>query len=85
MELTFCILSIHFLLVFLHITIVRLYLVKSSSLYARVGQSCNVNEQLGFIKFGSRVDMYLPMDAEILVNMKQHVVGNKTIIAKLPQ
>ena len=53
--------------------------------YARVGQSCNVNEQLGFIKFGSRVDMYLPMDAEILVNMKQHVVGNKTIIAKLPQ
>ena len=53
--------------------------------YAKTGQTCSVNEQLGFIKFGSRVDMYLPMDSEILVNMRQHVVGNKTIIAKLPK
>lgn len=53
--------------------------------YAKVGQCCNVNEQLGFIKFGSRVDMYLPMESEILVNMKQSVVGNKTVIAKLPK
>ena len=51
--------------------------------YAKEGQNCNVNEQMGFIKFGSRVDMYLPMDAEIMVNMKQRVVGNQTIIAKI--
>ena len=51
--------------------------------YAKEGQNCNVNEQMGFIKFGSRVDMYLPMDAEIMVNMKQRVVGNQTIIATI--
>ncbi|MBR2260106.1 MAG: phosphatidylserine decarboxylase family protein [Paludibacteraceae bacterium] len=51
--------------------------------YAREGDECNVNTQLGFIKFGSRVDVYLPLDAEIMVNMKQSVVGNQTIIARL--
>lgn len=51
--------------------------------YAAEGKECNVNSQLGFIKFGSRVDLYLPLDAEILVGMKQKVVGNQTVIAKL--
>jgi len=51
--------------------------------YAREGEGCDVNSQLGFIKFGSRVDLFLPLDAEILVKMKQHVRGNKTVIAKL--
>jgi len=51
--------------------------------YAREGEECSVNQQLGFIKFGSRVDLFLPMDSEILVNMKQCVTGNKTVIAKL--
>jgi len=53
--------------------------------YSREGDECNVNEQLGFIKFGSRVDLFLPMDAEILVNLKQRVTGNKTVIARLKQ
>ena len=51
--------------------------------YAKEGVECNVNQQLGFIKFGSRVDLYLPLDAEIMVNMRQSVVGNQTVIAKL--
>ena len=51
--------------------------------YSREGENCNVNEQMGFIKFGSRVDLFLPMDSEILVKMKQCVTGNKTVIAKL--
>ncbi len=51
--------------------------------YAKEGEDCDVNTQMGFIKFGSRVDMYLPLDAEIMVNMKQAVVGNQTVIAKL--
>ncbi len=51
--------------------------------YANQGDECKVNTQLGFIKFGSRVDLYLPLDAEILVNMKQTVRGNKTVIARL--
>ena len=51
--------------------------------YAKEGVECNVNQQLGFIKFGSRVDLYLPLDAEIMVNMSQSVVGNQTVIVKL--
>ncbi|MCQ2225449.1 MAG: phosphatidylserine decarboxylase family protein [Paludibacteraceae bacterium] len=51
--------------------------------YAKEGDECHINQQMGFIKFGSRVDIFLPMDAEILVNLKQSVVGNQTIIAKL--
>jgi phosphatidylserine decarboxylase len=51
--------------------------------YAKEGQECNINEQLGYIKFGSRVDLYLPLDTEILVEMGEETVGNETIIAKL--
>jgi len=51
--------------------------------YAYEGKECHFNDHLGFIKFGSRVDLFLPMDAEILVNLKQRTMGNKTIIARL--
>ena len=51
--------------------------------YAREGEPCSVNQQVGFIKFGSRVDLFLPLDAEILVNLKQSVRGNETVIARL--
>jgi phosphatidylserine decarboxylase len=51
--------------------------------YAKEGMECHRNEQLGFIKFGSRVDLYLPLDAEILVDIDDETVGNETIIAKL--
>ncbi|MCC8143982.1 MAG: phosphatidylserine decarboxylase family protein [Tannerellaceae bacterium] len=51
--------------------------------YAQVGEKCTVNEQMGFIKFGSRVDVYLPVDTEVLVEMDQKVTGNQTPIARL--
>lgn len=51
--------------------------------YAKEGEEAKINQQLGFIKFGSRVDLYLPMDAEILTELKEETVGNETIIAKL--
>lgn len=51
--------------------------------YAREGEASEVNKQVGFIKFGSRVDLFLPLDAEILVNLKQSVKGNQTVIARL--
>ena len=51
--------------------------------YAKVGESCNVNEQMGFIKFGSRVDVYLPVGSEVMVEMDQKVTGNQTPIARL--
>ena len=40
-------------------------------------------EQLGFIKFGSRVDIFLPLDAEIKVKLHQEVRGTQTVLASL--
>jgi phosphatidylserine decarboxylase len=51
--------------------------------YAHVGRHCHLNEHLGFIKFGSRVDMFLPMDAEIFVKVGEETTGNETVIARL--
>lgn len=51
--------------------------------YPSVGEDCYVDEHLGFIKFGSRVDLYLPLGTEVLVDLHQKSVGNETIIAKL--
>ncbi|MDR2809931.1 MAG: phosphatidylserine decarboxylase family protein [Tannerellaceae bacterium] len=51
--------------------------------YAKKGESCHVDEHLGFIKFGSRVDVYIPLESEILVEMDQKVTGNQTPIARL--
>ena len=51
--------------------------------YAQEGEECYIDEHLGFIKFGSRVDVYLPLGTEVCVKMGQKTVGNQTIIAKL--
>lgn len=51
--------------------------------YAKVGEKCHVDEQMGFIKFGSRVDVYLPVGTEVLIEMDQKVTGNQTPIARL--
>ena len=51
--------------------------------YAKADQECHINEQLGFIKFGSRVDLFLPLDAEVKVKMDEEVKGNQTVIALL--
>ncbi|MDR2859452.1 MAG: phosphatidylserine decarboxylase family protein, partial [Mediterranea sp.] len=49
--------------------------------YAEEGEDCYIDEHLGFIKFGSRVDVYLPLGSEILVNLGQLTTGNQTVIA----
>ena len=51
--------------------------------YCKAGDRTEINDQLGFIKFGSRIDLYLPLDSEILVKMNEKVTGNITTIAKL--
>jgi phosphatidylserine decarboxylase len=51
--------------------------------YAHAGKKCHLNEQLGFIKFGSRVDMYLPLDTEIFIKTGDKTIGNETVIARL--
>ena len=40
-------------------------------------------DELGFIKFGSRVDLFLPLDLKINVRLNQQVYGNKTVIAEV--
>lgn len=51
--------------------------------YAKEGEECFIDEHLGFIKFGSRVDVYLPIDSEVCVKMGQSTTGDITTIAKL--
>lgn len=51
--------------------------------YAKAGEKCHVDEQMGFIKFGSRVDVFLPVGTEVLIEMDQKVTGNQTPIARL--
>ena len=52
--------------------------------YAKPGHQAHRNTHLGFIKFGSRVDLYLPLDTEIFVKVGEAVTGNETIIGRLP-
>ncbi|HEY9551671.1 MAG TPA: phosphatidylserine decarboxylase family protein [Prevotella sp.] len=51
--------------------------------YAKEGEDCYIDEHLGFIKFGSRVDVYLPLGTEVCVKMGQNTTGNQTILAKM--
>lgn len=51
--------------------------------YLNTGDKVVQGEDMGFIKFGSRVDLYLPLNAIIKVSLDQTVFGNKSIIAEL--
>jgi len=51
--------------------------------YAMPGQTAQLGEQLGFIKFGSRVDVLLPVTSTIKVNLDQKVQGGLTVLAQL--
>ena len=51
--------------------------------YARENEECYIDEHLGFIKLGSRVDVYLPVDSEVCVKMGQPTTGDQTVIAKM--
>lgn len=53
--------------------------------YAEVGESVQQGEDAGFIKFGSRVDLLLPLDSVITVKLNQKVKGAKTCIATVPR
>lgn len=50
--------------------------------YAKVDQTVLQGEDSGFIKFGSRVDVFLPLDTNIKVQLNQKVRGGETIIAE---
>jgi phosphatidylserine decarboxylase len=50
--------------------------------YLSVGQSIKQSEEMGFIKFGSRVDTLLPPDSKVKVELNQAVQGGVTILAE---
>ena len=51
--------------------------------YAKTNQVVKQGDELGFIKFGSRVDIFLPVGTEIEIPILQQVKANKSIIAKI--
>jgi len=52
--------------------------------WAKVGDELKRGERFGMIRFGSRTEVYLPIDAEILVKVGDHVKGGASVIARLP-
>ena len=52
--------------------------------YVKEGDEVSQGQDMGFIKFGSRVDLFLPIGSKVEVTMDQQVKGNKTVIARLP-
>ena len=51
--------------------------------YAKAEEECYIDEHLGFIKLGSRVDVFLPLTAKACITMAQPTTGDQTVIAKL--
>ena len=49
--------------------------------YAREGERVEQTAQAGFIKFGSRIDLFLPLDTEVLVKKGDEVFGQETVLA----
>ena len=53
--------------------------------WANVGDELKKGERFGMIRFGSRTELYLPLNAEVLVKVGDHVFGGSTIVARLAQ
>lgn len=58
-------------------------LAKRIMAYNKEGDNVRQGEEFGFIKFGSRVDIFLPLDAKIVVNIDDKPIGGETVIAEL--
>lgn len=57
-------------------------LAKRIVCYAKVGHKATAGSEFGFIKFGSRIDIYLPLEAKVKVNLNQKTTGGETVIAE---
>ena len=51
--------------------------------YLEEDKDYEIDDHMGFIKFGSRVDVYLPLGTKVCVELDQKTTGNETVIAKL--
>ena len=52
--------------------------------WAKIGDELKKGDRFGMIRFGSRTEVYLPVNAELLVKTGDHVLGGSTVIASLP-
>jgi phosphatidylserine decarboxylase len=52
--------------------------------WSQIGDELKKGERFGMIRFGSRTELYLPLNAEVLVKVGDHVLGGSTVIARLP-
>lgn len=59
------------------------YVARRIKNYLQAGQTLDQGMDMGFIRFGSRVDLFLPLDAKIKVNIGDKVKGNLAVIAEL--
>ncbi len=59
------------------------FLARRIICYAQEGAEAVQGEDMGFIRFGSRVDVFLPLDAEVLVKIGDKIIGNKTVLARI--
>lgn len=53
--------------------------------YLKINEAVKQGEEFGFIKFGSRVDLFLPLNAKIVVQLNQDVRGGETVIAVIAE
>ena len=51
--------------------------------YVEQGETVDINDFIGFIKFGSRVDIFLPLDTQIMVKLGDRTWGGETLVARL--
>lgn len=59
------------------------YVARRIVCYAKENMTGEQGEELGFIKFGSRVDVFLPLDSKLKVHLHQKVTGGKTVLAEI--
>ena len=59
------------------------YVARRIVMYSKEGDQAKAGHELGFIKFGSRMDVFLPLDTEILCNIGDITTGGIDVIAKL--
>jgi phosphatidylserine decarboxylase len=60
------------------------WIARRIQFWKREGEDVSRGERVGMIRFGSRVDVWLPSKAEIVVRQGQHVSGGSTILARWP-
>jgi phosphatidylserine decarboxylase len=58
------------------------YVARRVRSYAEQGRKAVQGKEMGFIKFGSRLDLFLPLNADIKVELNQRVTGGLTPVAR---